>query len=142
MRQALPRPTFHQPTRRDILADMAGEKKIRTARLLRQRETELERRLWQALRGRRLAGLKFRRQHPVGAYVADFACPEAKLIVEVDGYWHQFRRARDDHRTDRLRAYGYEVVRFETSDADADAGALVEAILFAVKERLVFLRSR
>lgn len=142
MRQALPRPTFDQPTRRDILADMAGEKKIRTARLLRQRETELERRLWQALRGRRLARLKFRRQHPVGAYVADFACPEAKLIVEVDGYWHQFRRARDDHRTDRLRAYGYEVVRFETSDADADAGALVEAILFAVKERLVFLRSR
>lgn len=142
MRQALPRPTFQQPTRRDILADMAGEKKIRPARLLRQRETELERRLWQALRGRRLAGLKFRRQHPVGAYVADFACPEAKLIVEVDGYWHQFRRARDDHRTDRLRAYGYEVVRFETSDADADAGALVEAILFAVKERLVFLRSR
>jgi very-short-patch-repair endonuclease len=121
---------------------MAGEKKIRTARLLRQRETELERRLWQALRGRQLAGLKFRRQHPVGPYVADFACPEAKLIVEVDGYWHQFRRARDDHRTDRLRAYGYEVVRFETSDGDADAGALVEAILFAVRERLALLSSR
>jgi very-short-patch-repair endonuclease len=109
---------------------MAGEKKIRTARTLRQRETELELRLWQELRERRLAGLKFRRQHPVGPYVADFACPEAKLIVEIDGYWHQFRRARDDERTDRLRAFGYDVVRFETSDADGDVGLLVEGILF------------
>jgi very-short-patch-repair endonuclease len=134
--------SFYHPFWRDTVVGMAGEKKIHTARSLRQRETELERRLWQELRGHRLAGLKFRRQHPVGPYVSDFACPEAKLNVEIDDYWHQFRRARDDYRSDRLRAFGYDVVRFETSDADADVGALVEAILFAVRGRIAFLSSR
>ena len=121
---------------------MAPMKKIRTARSLRQRETGLEHRLWQLLRGRRISGLKFRRQHPIGPYVADFACPEAKLVIEIDGYWHTKRQAQDEQRTARLRTFGYEVVRFETNDAGADIGLLVQAIVYAVKQRILDLDQR
>ncbi|MCE9521481.1 MAG: DUF559 domain-containing protein [Alphaproteobacteria bacterium] len=115
---------------------MSDTKKISTARSLRQRQTDLESRLWQVLRNRRVCEFKFRRQHPVGPYVADFACPEAKLVIEIDGYWHTERQGEDAMRTDRLRSLGYEVVRFETDDAGSDLGPLVQAILQAVKERI------
>ena len=121
---------------------MATDKKIGAARSLRRRETDLEWRLWQALRSRRIAGLKFRRQHPIGPYVADFACPEAKLVIEIDGFWHAKRWAEDRFRTDRLRSFGYEVVRFETSDAGRDIDLLVESIVFAVKEHFAISRAR
>ncbi|MEJ7747496.1 MAG: DUF559 domain-containing protein, partial [Luteimonas sp.] len=55
------------------------------ARALRNASTDAERHLWQQLRGRRLAGLKFRRQFPIAGYIADFACVEARLVIEVDG---------------------------------------------------------
>jgi very-short-patch-repair endonuclease len=64
----------------------------RLARRLRQRETNLERELWEELRSRRVMGLKFRRQHPVGRYVVDFVCLEARLLIEIDGYWHTLRK--------------------------------------------------
>ena len=104
---------------------MASDKKINAARSLRQRETGLEHRLWQRLRGRRIAGLKFRRQHPIGPYIADFACPEAKLVIEIDGYWHTHRQAQDELRTARLHTLGYKEVRFETGDEGPDIGLLV-----------------
>ncbi|HEY3911414.1 MAG TPA: endonuclease domain-containing protein [Stellaceae bacterium] len=55
------------------------------ARQLRVFSTDAERRLWSVLRDRRLAGYKFRRQHPVGGYIADFACIERRLLIELDG---------------------------------------------------------
>ena len=58
------------------------------ANILRKQSTAAERVLWDGLRGRRLAGLKFRRQHPLGLYIVDFCCPERNLIVEVDGEVH------------------------------------------------------
>ena len=58
------------------------------AREARASPTEAERRLWQALRGRQLRGARFRRQHPIPPYLCDFACSEARLIVEVDGGQH------------------------------------------------------
>ena len=69
------------------------EEKRRFARHLRREITEAEDRLWQELRGRRLDGIKFRRQVPVGRYVADFLCAEATLIVEVDGSQHAKTRS-------------------------------------------------
>jgi len=110
------------------------KKKIAVARKLRQRETDLEHRLWQALR-RKQSGFKIRRQHPIGPYVADFACPEAKLAIEIDGYWHEKRAAQDQRRTDHIRTFGYDVVRY-TIDEAAAIEATVEVIRFAIKERL------
>jgi very-short-patch-repair endonuclease len=68
------------------------------ARRLRREATDAERRLWSALRDRRLAGYRFRRQYPIGRYIADFACTRHRLIVEADGGQH------DESETDRRRS--------------------------------------
>ena len=88
---------------------------IGRARKLRQNMTDAERRLWSGLRDRRLEGLKFRRQHPIGAYVADFVCIEAMLVVEADGSQHRAdeRLEYDWRRTKIMEAEGYCVLRFD-----------------------------
>jgi very-short-patch-repair endonuclease len=75
---------------------------IERARHLRHRQTSAEGLLWQALRNRKLARWKFRRQHPIDRYVVDFVCLEAKLIVEVDGATHSMDR-EIRHDTERTR---------------------------------------
>ena len=84
------------------------------ARELRQTSPDAERALWQALRDRQIGGHKFRRQHPVGRYFADFACIEAMLIVELDGGQHFSPEgiAADARRTVELNGFGYHVLRF------------------------------
>ena len=84
------------------------------ARELRQRETHAEKRLWKALRGGRLDGLKFRRQHPVGRYFADFACESLCLVIELDGGVHDQDGAHlNDHvRQQEIEALGWFVLRF------------------------------
>jgi very-short-patch-repair endonuclease len=82
---------------------------IDRARKLRASQTEAERKLWYALRDRRLAGLKFRRQHPQGSYTLDFFCEAAGLVVEVDGGQHS--EETDAARTAYLEANGLLVLR-------------------------------
>ena len=84
------------------------------ARQLRQSPPDAERALWQDLRDRQILGHKFRRQHPVGRYFADFACIEAMLIVELDGGQHFSPEgmAADNRRTAELNKLGYHVLRF------------------------------
>jgi very-short-patch-repair endonuclease len=78
------------------------------ARKLRRDATEAETLLWNLLRRKMLNGYKFRRQHPIGPYVADLACPGARLIVEIDGGQHaEERRAADERRTRDLMARGW-----------------------------------
>jgi very-short-patch-repair endonuclease len=74
--------------------------------------TSSERRLWQALRGRRLGAL-FRRQVPVGRYIVDFLAPQARLVVEVDGGYHRRRQRADARRDQALRRAGYRVLRLD-----------------------------
>ncbi|MDB5889630.1 MAG: hypothetical protein JWP47_461, partial [Polaromonas sp.] len=83
------------------------------ARALRRGMTDSERKLWSRLRMEQL-GVKFRRQHPVGNYIVDFACLTAMLIVELDGSQHQDSVAYDEQRDAYLRCNGYEVLRFAT----------------------------
>jgi len=87
----------------------------KAARNLRTSMSEAEQKLWRHLRNRQFQGLKFVRQHPVGPYIADFACREADLIIEVDGGQHA-GNARDDIRTRVLAEHGYAVVRFWNRD--------------------------
>jgi very-short-patch-repair endonuclease len=81
------------------------------ARELRVNSTDAERRLWSLLRDRRLDGHKFRRQYPVGSYIADFACFEQMLIVEADGGQHA-DSLNDERRTNWLQSQGWRVIRF------------------------------
>ncbi|MDI1227259.1 MAG: endonuclease domain-containing protein [bacterium] len=85
------------------------------ARSLRHDQTDCEKIIWNLLKDRRFENYKFRRQHPVGNYVADFACPALKLIIEIDGGQH-CENAQDKVRTEYLRAKGYEVLRFWNND--------------------------
>jgi very-short-patch-repair endonuclease len=89
----------------------------RRARTLRRTAPATERRLWAVLRNRRLAGLKFRRQVPIGAYVVDFLCLRHRLIVEADGPFHE--PERDRLRDAWLRAQGFRVLRFGNREIDA-----------------------
>ena len=102
------------------------------ARSLRQRQTEAESLLWYALRGRRLCGLKFRRQFPIEPFIADFACLERKLIVEIDGGYHEYIYADDVSRQQKLESDGWSVIRFSNEDVLGD----VEAVSIAIAKHL------
>ena len=89
-----------------------AKSRIGTARRLRRDWTKAEARLWLALRGRKLDGFKFRRQVPIDRYFADFACLQAKLVVELDGGQHAERVEYDAARTAVLESCGFQVLRF------------------------------
>ncbi len=101
-----------------------------TARFLRRNQTDAESLLWHCLRGRQLAGKKFRRQHPVGPFVADFFCAEARLVVEIDGGQHapEPERTRDCQRTRYLESLGYRVLRFWNNQVLLETPAVLEVI--------------
>ena len=84
------------------------------ARNLRHKQTEEEKELWRALRGRRFAGFKFRRQHPVGNYILDFYCADARLGIELDGSQHglEVETLRDEKREKDLEKQDIETMRF------------------------------
>ena len=103
---------------------------INRARQLRREPTPPEYRLWQALR-LRPGGLKFRRQHPLDRCTADFFCPAARLVVEVDGDGHSMgdNPERDARRDAWLRSQGLEVLRFDARDVMNDVNVVVQAIV-------------
>ncbi len=100
----------------------------RKARNLRRDMTDAERMLWQHLRSRQLAGLRFRRQHPVGRYILDFVCLEAGLIIEVDGGQHGIQNSYDEARTAWLEERGYRVLRFWNNEVLANSTGVRDAI--------------
>lgn len=108
----------------------ARRQNVPAARILRGQETPAEHLLWDALRGRQLAGLKFRRQHPIGPFDADFCCPEQRLIVELDGEIHETQQDRDAEREDLLRAAGYHILRFTNREVLTDLSGSLTRIQF------------
>ena len=88
--------------------------------------------MWAALRGRRLAGYKFRRQHPIGPFIVDFVCTKHHLIVEADGGQHN-ENAADDARTEWLAHQGWRVLRFWDNDIFANTEGVIETVLAALR---------
>ncbi|MDB5938935.1 MAG: hypothetical protein JWP77_1299 [Polaromonas sp.] len=118
------------------LYDMENQATINArefAKSLRREMTGGERLLWSRLRGEQL-GFKFRRQHPLGAYVADFACLAPRLIVEVDGSQHADQAAYDSRRDAFFRQQGFEVMRFPANLPFVGLQSMVEAIYNRVRE--------
>ncbi|RWQ47372.1 MAG: endonuclease domain-containing protein [Mesorhizobium sp.] len=108
--------------------------KRRFARSMRRESTEAEDRLWHELRGRRLDRIKFRRQVPVGRFIADFVCAEARLIVEIDGSQHAGSNY-DLGRDAELKARGFRVLRFWNDDVLRDLDAVCDAIIAYVGDQ-------
>ncbi|NIM93010.1 MAG: DUF559 domain-containing protein [Anaerolineales bacterium] len=98
------------------------------ARTLRKEQTKAEEILWFVLRNRNLCGWKFRRQHPIGPFIVDFFCLEAKLVVEVDGDTHVGQEEYDERRTEWLNGQGYRVIRFTNREVLKHTRLVMEVI--------------
>ena len=111
---------------RDIVAQ-------RRSRTLRNQATDAERHLWRRLRRRQLGGHRLRRQVPICGYIVDFACLEAKLVIELDGGQHQDRRLYDERRDRQIEARGFRVIRFWDNQVFQETFAVLEVILRALE---------
>jgi very-short-patch-repair endonuclease len=105
----------------------------RKATELRQNTTDAERRLWAILRDRRLQGYKFRRQHPIGRFVVDFACTKHRLVIEADGGQHD-ENLSDARRTACLESQAWRVIRFWNNDILGNTEGVVSTILQALRD--------
>jgi very-short-patch-repair endonuclease len=107
------------------------------ARALRKASTDAERMLWSGLRDHRLNGASFRRQVPIGNYIADFACHAAKLVIELDGGQHFSDQAEqaDIARSAVIEARGFTVLRFSNHDVMTNRRGVLETIATAVAAR-------
>ena len=108
--------------------------RVTIARSLRHAQTDAERALWFRLRDRRLGGLKFRRQVPIGSYIVDFCCEHARLVVELDGGQHGERNTQDAKRTADLDARGYLVLRFWNNDVIDNIDGVLETIIATARQ--------
>ena len=113
---------------------MRNAKSQQRAKRLRSELTDAERHLWQRLRLRQLGGHRFRRQAPISSYIADFACLDAKLIIELDGGQHVEGAAYDQQREWALKARGYRVIRFWNDAVFKETEAVLQVILDALNE--------
>lgn len=97
---------------------------------MRKQPSQAERAAWELLRDRRVLGAKFRRQHPIDNYIADFACVDAKLIVEIDGRSHdtEQQRSRDEERAKRLNELGWRLLVVRDDDILGDSLSVAERI--------------
>ncbi|WP_149497645.1 endonuclease domain-containing protein [Roseiconus lacunae] len=107
-------------------------KQTQRAKELRQNQTSAEGLLWSVLRGKQLCELKFRRQHPIGRYFADFACVSEHLIIELDGEYHDQQQERDLARQQELADQGWDVIRF----ANDDVLNGIDSVLVAISAHL------
>jgi very-short-patch-repair endonuclease len=110
-------------------------KRTRTnARALRRSPTDAERKLWFLLRSLKPLGMHFRRQAPIGIYIADFVWHDGKLVIELDGSQHiEVRAGYDEKRTAWLESQGYRVLRFWNNDVLKTPRSVGEAILVAAR---------
>jgi very-short-patch-repair endonuclease len=105
-----------------------GDSKLQRRRDLRQRSTKPEQLMWAALRNRRMGGLKFRRQHSIGEFIVDFVCVDQKLVVEIDGDYHDYVQEKDKRRQRYLESQGYRVMRFSNEDVLEDVESVIAVI--------------
>jgi very-short-patch-repair endonuclease len=104
------------------------------AKRLRTNATNAEIVLWRRLKRLETRGTHFRRQAPIGKFIVDFACPAARLVIEVDGSQHgeEYGRTRDQQRTQWLASEGYRVMRFWNNDITGNIEGVMEAIYDAL----------
>ena len=104
------------------------------ARVLRREMTDAERRIWRALRLYQMNGHKFRRQVPIGRYIADFVCHDARLIVEIDGSQHDPSSREEIERTEFLRREGYRVLRFWNNEVLTNLEGVYDVIAATLQQ--------
>ena len=101
---------------------------VAAARKMRRTSTDVERELWHRIRDKQIDNFRFRRQRPIGKYIVDFICLDAKLIIELDGGQHANDVAYDERRTAFLRSLGYRVLRFWNSEVTENLDGVLERL--------------
>jgi len=112
----------------------AAESASRNARRLRREMTDIERALWARLRGKQLDGYRFRKQVPLGRFIADFACMQPKLIIEVDGGHHADSVDHDAERTEWLRSQDFAVLRFWNNEVSENMDGVLQVVIDKLHE--------
>ena len=115
-------------------AKRSNPKTMHRAGELRKETTPAERKLWAYLRGNKLKGVSFRRQHALGPYIVDFCAIKQKLIIELDGSQHLEQDEYDIERTKHLNAQGYKVIRFWNNQVMNDIAGVIRAIEIAIQD--------
>jgi very-short-patch-repair endonuclease len=105
------------------------------ARKLRKRMTEVEQALWKLLRRKQLEGHRFRKQVPIGKYIVDFACLDARLIIEVDGGQHSEAAGADSERDAWLRSQNFRVLRFWNNDVLKNPEGVMQVVVEALEAK-------
>jgi len=115
-----------------------GAKKtiFENARNLRENMTSAEKLLWERLSHKQIAGVKFRCQHPIDIFIADFYCHKARLVIELDGEIHDQRQEYDEGRTADLGKHFIKVIRFRNSDVETDIENVIKIIENEVRSRI------
>lgn len=116
------------------------DQQTQRARQLRLGQTKSESLLWSLLRAKQVCGLKFRRQHPIGSYVADFACVARKLVIEIDGGYHDFIAEKDLKRESFIKCQGWDVLRFNDEDVEEDVEVVARGIATHLGLQYDFIR--
>ncbi len=121
----------------------ASPKIFERAKSLRENMTRAESILWEALKGKKISGLRFRRQHPIGKYIADFYCHPIKLVIEIDGEIHNSRENKDYDigREADLSSLGIKVIHFTNSQVENDLDNVLILIKQISESRLLELKS-
>jgi very-short-patch-repair endonuclease len=121
----------------DHTQDKGYSRPTARSRVLRRDATTAERQLWQAISARKLGGIRFNRQYPVGQYICDFVSREYRLVIEVDGGQHALATGYDENRTQFLEQQGYTVIRFWNSEVTES----LEGVLARIQRVLVDMPS-
>lgn len=115
------------------ITDELHRKMVEIARQFRKKPTASEALLWQALRGKKMDGIKFRRQQPIGPFIVDFFAPAIRLVVELDGPIHENQKEADRQRQCMLEETGLTVLRLTADDVENNLPAVLHNISFAIQ---------
>jgi very-short-patch-repair endonuclease len=107
-----------------------------TAKILRNNMTKCEKLLWEKLNLKQVCGLRFRRQHPIDFFIADFYCHEARLVIEIDGEIHNQQREYDDGRSAEMEKYFVKVIRFTNSEVENNIDNVIIKIANEINSRI------
>ena len=109
---------------------------LEKAKVLRKNMTAAEKVLWERLRNKQVLGLRFRRQHPIAFFIADFYCHTVRLVVEIDGKIHKAQQEYDEGRTAEMERFDIQVIRFSNEEVKKDIERVIENIEIIIGQRL------
>ena len=114
----------------------ANPETLSAAKILRKNMTSCEKLLWERLNLKQIYGLRFRRQHPIEFFIADFYCHEARLVIEIDGEIHNHQKEYDDGRSAEMEKYFIKVIRFTNSEVENKIDYVINIIENEAKSRI------